>query len=314
LNQCPSFNLLDSSNIFIESGQSIAIPLKFSHLIESPLECRLNETIFGFIDENHRCQISKIPEFINKTDQLIYLSIYQNNISIGLPIKMILYHCDNYDSCEICQSHKTCSWCQGKCSSNQCLNNSPCTSLKIQDFSPKILPIDGETIVKIILNEFINNKIIEITLADIPCLIIQSNNSIECQSNKSNSSRHGQIKILFQNSIILLSKEFIEYRQSTIISINPLIVYEFGGQILHIHGNNLIIGNFQQIFIGNIQCVTIKQTINNDLTCRLPSMSSGFYNITIRIDKQTILNNGIRLQVTPNPVVQDINPLVSFAR
>jgi hypothetical protein len=91
------------------------------------------------------------------------------------------------------------------------------------------------------------------------------------------------------------------------------IVYEFGGQILHIQGNNLIIGNAQQIFMGNIQCVAIKQTMNNELACRLPSMSSGFYNTTVRIDKQTALSNGIRLQVTPNPVVQDINPLVSFA-
>jgi hypothetical protein len=281
------------------------------------LECRLNETIFGFIDEQQRCQISKIPELINTNDQLIYLSVYQNNISIGLPIKMILYHCENYDSCERCQSRKTCSWCQGKCSSTkmkQCSSNSPCTSLKIEDFSPKILPIYGETIVKISLNEFINEKIIEITLADIPCSIIQSKNSIECQSNKSNSSRQGQIKITFQNSIILLSKELIEYRLPSITSINPLIVYEFGGQILHIHGKNLLIGNSQQIFIGNVQCVTIKQTINSDLTCRLPSISSGVYNVTVRIDKQMILNNGIRLQVTPNPVVQDVNPLVSFAR
>ncbi len=232
---------------------------------------------------------------------------------MGLPIKMYLYRCDYSDTCEKCQSHKTCSWCQGKCSSNQCLMNSPCTSLKIEDFSPKILPINGETIVKISLNELINEKIVEITLADIPCLIIQRKTSIECQSNKSNSSRQGQIKIRFQNSIILFSKDIIEYRQSSIISINPLIIYEFGGQILHINGNNLIIGNSQKIFIGNIQCLTIKQPINNALTCRLPSISSGFYNISIRIDKQTILNYGIMLQVTPNPIVQDINPLVSFA-
>ncbi len=37
--------------------------------------------------------------------------------------------------------------------------------------------------------------------------------------------------------------------------------------------------------MGNIQCVAIKQTMNNELACRLPSMSSGFYNITVRIVK-----------------------------
>ncbi len=315
--QCSTFNLIDPTNIFIESGQSIEIPLKFSNPIKSSLECRLNETIIGFIDENNLCQISKIPQIISENDQLTYLSIYENNISIGIPIKLFLYRCDLYETCNKCQSKIKCSWCQGKCLSkneNQCLTKSPCTSLKIQDFSPKILPINGETIVIISLNELINDKIIEITLADIPCLIIKSINRIECQSKQSNSSRQGLIKINFENSIIIYSKEFIEYRQSSIISFNPLIIYEFGGQILHINGNNLIIGNSQQIFIGNFQCLTIKQTITNSLTCRLPSISSGFYNVTVVIDQQTILNNGIILKVTPNPIVQDINPLISFAR
>ncbi|CAF3223445.1 unnamed protein product, partial [Rotaria sp. Silwood2] len=105
----------------------------------------------------------------------------------------------------------------------------------------------------------------------------------------------------------------IQYTQSSINSFNPIIVYEFGGQILNIIGNNLIIGNRQQIFIGNFQCLTIKQTITNTLTCRLPSMLSGSYNVTIIIDNKTIINNGNLLKVTPNPIVQDINPIISFA-
>ncbi len=316
--QCPSFNLIDPSNLYIESGQSIEIPLKFSNTIKSLLECRLNETIIGFIDENNICQISKVPEIVSENNQIIFFSIYENNISIGIPIKMFIYRCDLYESCDQCQSHLTCSWCQGKCLSKktkQCLINSRCTSLKIEDFSPKFLPLNGETLVKISLNQLINEKIIEITLADILCLIIKKSiNEIECLSKQSNSSRQGLIKISFENFIIIYSKEFIEYRQSSIISFNPLIIYEFGGQILHINGNNLIIGNFQQIFIGNFQCLIIKQILINSLTCRLPSISSGVYNVTVIIDKQTILNNGIVLTVTPNPIVQDINPLISFAR
>jgi hypothetical protein len=315
--QCVTFHLVDSSNIFIESGQSIEIPLKFSNTLKSPLECRLNETIIGLIDENNICYISKLPELIKENDEIIYLSIYENNISIGIPIKLFIYRCDLYDSCDKCQSRLTCSWCQGKCLSkkeNQCSINSLCTSLKIKGFSPKILLLNGETHVTIYLNEILIDAISEITLADVPCLIIKTSNRIECQSNKSNSSRQEPIKIYFRNSIILFSKEFIEYRQSSIITFNPLIVYEFGGQILHITGNNLIIGNYQQIFIGHSQCLTIKQTITNVLTCRLPSISSGFYNVTVLIDNRTILNNGILLRITPNPVVQDIHPIITFAR
>lgn len=315
--ECPSFSLLDPSNLFIESSQSIEIPLKFSNLIKSSIECRLNETIIGFISSDNICHIRKIPEIISSNNETIYLSIYENNISIGIPIKMYLYRCDLFDSCNQCQSYKTCSWCQGKCltrTSNQCLNNSPCTSLKIEDFSPKILPLNGETLVKIYLNELINVKIIEITLADIPCQLIKYENHIQCLSKQINSSRQGLIKISFENFIIIFSKQFIEYRLSSIISINPLIIYEFGGQILQINGKNLIIGNFQQIFIGNFQCLILKQIKTDNLTCRLPSITSGFYNITIAIDKQTILNSGMILQVTPNPIVQDINSLTSFAR
>ncbi|CAF0881225.1 unnamed protein product [Adineta steineri] len=314
--QCPSFKLRNSSNIFIESGQSIDIPLQFSNIIKSTLECRLNETISGFIDENNICHISKIPEINTDNNQMTYLSIYENNLSIGIPIKMFIYRCDLYDSCDKCQLHVTCSWCQGKCLSkkdNQCSINTPCTSLKIKDFYPKILPLNGETFVTIYLNDIIGEKINEITLADVPCLIIKISNRIECQSNRSNSSRHGPIKIQLDNSIIIFSKDSIEYRQSSIISFNPLIVYEFGGQILTITGNNLLIGSSQQIFIGTFQCITIKKSITNVLTCRLPSLSSGFHNVTVLIDGKTILNNGIHLKVTPNPIVQDINPITSFA-
>ena len=317
VNECPSFGLIDPSNIYIESGQSIEIPLKLSNTKKSSFECRLNESISGFIDDNNHCHISKIPEIISENDQLIYLSIYENNLPIGIPIKLLIYRCDLYESCDKCRSHSTCSWCQGKCLSkriNQCETSSSCTSLKIKDFSPKILPLNGETIVTIYLNEFISNDIIEITLADIPCLSKKFSNRIECLSSKSNSSRQGQIQIHFNNSIWIFSKDFIEYRQSSIISFNPQIVYEFGGQIIHINGNNLIIGNNQQILIGNSICMITKQTMNNILTCRLPSMLSGLYNITLIIDNKTILTNGISLKVTPNPIVQDINPINSFAR
>lgn len=315
--QCPSFSLFDRSNLFIESGKSIHIPLKFYNAIKSSRECRLNETISGFVDDNNICHIAKIPELITENDQITYLSIYENDISIGIPIKMFIYQCNLYDSCDKCQLRSACSWCQGRCSSkssDQCLIDSPCTSLKIKDFSPKKIPLNGETIVKIYLNEIITDDIIEITLAEIPCLIIKSTNRIECQSTKSNSSRQGSIKIHFKNSIILFSKEFIHYCQPSIISFYPRIVYEYGGQILHITGNNLIIGNNQKIFIDNLQCITIKQTTINVLTCRLPTISPGLYNITILIDNKTILNNGFKLQVTPNPVIKDINPFLSFAR
>ncbi|CAF3772782.1 unnamed protein product [Rotaria magnacalcarata] len=316
IKQCPSFNLIDNSNIFIESGKSIDIPLKFYNTIKSSLECRLNETMAEFIDENNVCHISKTPELINENDQIIYLSLYENNISIGSSIKMFIYRCDLYDSCDECQSRLTCSWCQGKCitrTDSQCLTNSPCTSLKIKDFSPKKLPLYGETLVTIYLNELITDEVLEITLADIPCLNIKSTRRIECQSKKSDSSRLGPIKIHFKNSIILFSKEYIQYCQSSLISFNPMIVYEFGGQILHITGNNLIIGNQQRVFIGNFQCITIKQTITNVLTCRLPLILSGSYNVTVIIDNKTVLNNGFTLKITPQPLVEDINPKISFA-
>jgi hypothetical protein len=156
---CLSFNLIDPTNIFIQSGQSIEIPLKFNNIIESPIECRLNDTIVGLIDQNNICHIPKTPEIKSSNDQLINLFVYQNNISIGIPIKLFIYQCNLYDSCDICQSRLKCSWCQGECSSNKCLTNDQCTSLRIQDFSPKILPLGGETLVTIDLNELIGNKI-----------------------------------------------------------------------------------------------------------------------------------------------------------
>jgi hypothetical protein len=317
LSQCPSVNLLNPSDIFLESDQSAEIPLKFDHFqFDNPIECRLNETTYGLMNSNNICQIPRIPKIINDNDQIVSLTIHQNNISIGIPIEMFIYRCDLYDSCIKCTLRSKCLWCQGRCLSkltNKCSTNEQCTSLRIKDFTPKVIPLNGQTMVRIYLNEYVKEKIMEIFLADIPCLIRNSSNIIQCQSQSSNSSRKGQISIRFSNSIFILSKDDIEYRQSSISSINPKIVYEFGGQILHINGQNLFIGNEQKVFIGNYQCMQIKQTSSNILSCRLPSMISGLYNITIKIDNQ-IISSEQKLEVTPNPIVQDIDPTISFAR
>jgi hypothetical protein len=317
LSQCSSFSLLNPADIFLESGQSVEIPLKFDHFqFDNSTECRLNETIRGLVSPNNICFIPKVPEIINSNNQKIFLSIYQNNISIGLPIELFIYRCDLYSSCDQCNLRLKCSWCQGRClskSTNPCSRNEQCTSLYIKDFSPKLIPLNGKTIVQIYLNEHFTEKIIEILLTDIPCLLTNSSNIIQCQSGLSNSPRKGQISIQFENSIFVLSKETIEYRQSSIISINPNIVYEYGGQILHINGQNLFIGNERKIFIGNYQCLQIEQRLPNILSCRLPSIQSGIYNITVNIDHQ-IINTELKLKVTPNPVVEDIDPTISFAR
>ncbi|CAF3744671.1 unnamed protein product [Rotaria sordida] len=316
LSQCSSFDLLNSSNNFLESNQSIEIPLKFDFIqYDNQIECRLNETIRGLVNSNNICFISKIPQINTENEQISYLTIYQNNILIGNPIKMFIYNCNLYDTCYKCNLRLKCIWCQGQCltkSKNKCLINEQCTSLRINDFSPKLIPLYGKTIINIYLNEYINEEILEILLIDIPCLLINSTNIIQCQSQITNSTRKGQISIRFSNSIYILSKDYIEYCQTSIISINPNIVYEFGGQIFYINGENLFIGNEQKIFFNNYQCIQIKQISINTLSCRLPSMISKIYNITLKIDNQ-LINIEQKLKVTPNPIVQDIDPTISFA-
>ena len=317
LSQCSSFTLLNPSNIFLHSNHSAHIPLKFhSFPNHNYIECRLNETIRGLIDSNNICHISKIPEIKTRNEQNILLTIYKNNISIGIPLKMFIYRCDFYDTCDECHLRSKCSWCQAQCSSkstNRCLINEQCTSLRIKDFSPKLIPLNGKTIVKIYLNEHFNESIIEIFLADIPCLVINSLNVIQCQSQTSNSTRKGPISIRFSNSIYILSKEEVEFRQTSIISIDPAIVHESGGQILHINGRNLFIGNERKISIGNYQCLPIRQIFSNILSCRLPSIRPNIYNVTLKIDNQ-IVNSEKSLRVTPMPIIDDVNPTKSFAR
>lgn len=306
--ECPGFDLLNSSTIFIESDQSIDIPLKFSSSIGSVLECRLNETIIGVINSLNHCRFPPMEQLHN---QSMNLTVYENEIRIGIPKILHFYRCDRFDSCEICQWHSACSWCEGQCSANHsCPRNTQCISWKIEDFFPKILPMNGGTIVKIFFNELISENIMEMTLADLRCSIIKLGNPVECQSIRSNSTRQGLIKISFANSIILHSKQSIEYRRASIRTFHPTIAYEFGGQVIQVIGNDLLIGNSQEIFIGNVRC----PLINQNLTCRFPSISSGLYNLTVRIDQQTILTNEIPIRVTPNPIVEDISPLTSFAR
>ena len=91
------------------------------------------------------------------------------------------------------------------------------------------------------------------------------------------------------------------------------MIYRFGGQILHIYGENLLIGNEQNVFIGNYQCMKIQQTFTNILSCRSSSMRPDIYPIMIKIDNQRI-HSEQQLLVTPNPVIEDIDPTNTFAR
>ena len=314
---CPSFHLRNATDLYLESGQLVEIPLKFdSFQWTHPLECRLNETIQGSIRADGFCQISKIPELSNENDQMVSLTVHDDGLSMGVPIDMVLYRCDLYDSCDQCRARSKCSWCQGVCSSarmKKCATDDQCTSLRIEDFTPKFIPLQGTTVITIYLNELINEKIVELSLADVPCLVINVSNIIQCQSQPVNASRQGPVRIRFASTIVLLSRESIAYRQPAIISINPKITYEFGGQTLYFQGENLSIGNKQKISIGNYQCLEIKQTQANVLACRLPSMLSGLYNISVKIDNH-LIGTDEKLRVTPNPSVQDIDPTISFAR
>lgn len=189
------------------------------------------------------------------------------------------------------------------------------SSIEIDDFSPKHLPIAGETIVQIKLNRISINKIIRITLADVPCLILNFTKDIFCQSNQSSSSRIGLIQIHFENSSVVSSKDQIEYRQLKISAIDPTVAYQYPGRSLHLYGENFLLGNLQEIFLGSYQCSIIERITMNNITCRLPKLAAGSYHLTVLIDKKPIENpNEILLKVTENPTIEDIYPLTSFAR
>ena len=314
---CQSFDLLHPSNRLIESDRSAEIPLQLDRAMKSSLDCRLNETLIGSIDEQNRCHITRTPSLALESNQSIYLSVYNNNRPLGRSIRMFLSRCDLFSTCEQCRKQMQCSWCQEQCfsrSEKPCSNEELCSSLRIKNFFPKRIPLGGETMVTIEFNELISHEVEHVTLADLRCSIIEVSNRVACRSNQSTTSRQGPVEIRFRNSMTLRSKDSIEYRTSSIHSVNPKIAFEFGGQILHLAGKNLLIGNEQEIFVGHVPCVTMQSTVANALSCQLPALSSGIYNITLRLDKQTMILSNDLFQVTPNPIVQDIYPTISFAR
>ena len=317
LTTCQSFDLLHPFNRLIESDCSAEIPLQLDQAMKSSLDCRLNETLIGSIDEHNRCHITRTPSLSLESNQSIYLSVYSNDRPLGRSIRMFLSRCDLLSTCEQCQKQMQCSWCQDQCfsrSEKRCSNNELCSSLRIKNVFPKRLPLGGETIVTIEFNELISHEVDHVTVANLPCSIIEVSARVTCRSNRSATSRQGPVEIRFRNSMTLRSKDSIEYRTSSIHSVNPKIAFEFGGQILHLSGKNLLIGNEQEIFVGHVLCATIPSTMANVLSCQLPALSSGIYNITLRLDKQTMIRSNDLFQVTPNPIVQDIYPTISFAR
>lgn len=318
ISPCSSFELRNQSNVYLESEELMTIPLQFTavDLTSQAIECRLNETNVVLLDSEQICRFAR-PASLEREEnnQAVALNVYQNHISLGRPLTLFIYRCDLYQSCDQCQSRSNCHWCQGRCSSTRqrsCSINEQCTSLRLEDFSPKILPLRGETLVTIRLNEHLQEKISDVSLADIPCRVINVTNVILCRAQSINAPRQGPISLRLANSVFLLSREPIEYRSSNIQSISPKFVYEVGGQVLQLQGENLFIGNEQTLLIGSAPCRSIRSTSSNRYSCRLPPMISGIYNISFQQDQHVIVTEE-KLTVTPNPSIQDIDPTISFA-
>jgi len=188
-------------------------------------------------------------------------------------------------------------------------------SIEIEDFHPKIVSIDVETVVRIRLNRKINEKISGIRLADVNCRVLNVTEEIFCRSDKSNSSKIGSIEIDFDDSMRISSKDSIAFQQSKIFSIEPTVIYQSSPIILHIFGENLLIGSSQAIFFGDFQCFHLKQRTTTNFTCEFSANSVGTYNLTLFIDQKSIENtNGFTLRVKSKPIIEDIYPLASFAR
>ena len=317
VSQCPSVSLINSSDIFFQADQSAQIPLKFESLsMDYPMDCRLNETIVGSIDSKAICSFSKVPQIDEENNQPISLTIHQNDVLIGQSLDLFIFRCDFYESCDQCNAREQCFWCRGRCSmktNEKCSINEQCTSLRMTDFYPKIIPCNGKTIITIDFNEDLPETIVEIRLIDQLCSItMNSSKRIQCQATISNTSKKGQISIQLTNSIYILSKDSIEYRQPLIMSITPRITYQSSERLIHLHGENLLLGNERKILLGNFPCLIIKSSLLNSLSCRLPMIRPGVYNITLHVDEQ-IVSSEQTLKITGNPLVQDIDPTVSFA-
>ena len=315
LSPCSSFALRSPSNVYLESEGAANIPLQFTavDLSVQPVECRLNETLGVLLAGEATCRFARLPSLTTKeNDQPVSFNVYQNHISLGRALTLFIYRCDLYPSCERCQSRPNCHWCQGRCSSSPCPSNEQCTSLRLKDFFPKILPLHGESLLTIELNEVLTETIVDVSLADIPCRVINVSKIILCRAQPVNGPRQGLISLRLANSVFLLSQQTIEYRTTILQSISPKFVYEAGGQVLHLQGENLLSGNDQVLLIGHVPCPALKPSSSTRYSCRVPAMISGMFNISFQQDRQ-VLTMEEKLVVTPNPSIQDIDPTVSFA-
>ena len=316
---CPSFELTNSfSDIFIQSDYSIRIPVSLKGIHRnSSLQCRLNDSIIGQVDQNSICNFHASFNFTIDKNVSIPLKIYENDVLIGLPKTISIYRCEAIESCDSCYKSLICSWCQGKCipkQFNSCSIVDQCISVKIQDFFPKRIPIGGGTELSIFISEPIREDIHQISVADLPCSSVKITDHIRCFSSQSNYSRKGPIKIQFYSSITIISDNSVEYLKPKLDHLNTNRFYEFGGQVLELTGSNLEIGNDQMIFLNDHRCLPMNAREDHLLSCRLPAVSSGLYNVTLRFDKDTVIYSNMSISVTPNPVVRDIHPTTSFAR
>jgi hypothetical protein len=320
-----------STRAFLLDRRHVSCPTPSSRLVEKR---DTGEAHALFDDAGRRtrtalCKRSPIVELIagHVLNMSLSLMTCPSNTSVTQAVPFVLFNCSFHSSCASCNGHVACRWCSNRCSANCVEPTSPCQSLSVSDssfrirqFSPRRVVCAGGTQLTIDFDQIVVEDIERVFVARLPCqLFVRLSTGVQCRSAASTSPRRGPIEIHMRHSnVIVVSNDSIDYVQPVISHVTPRRVFEYGGQLLHLIGHDLLVGHERRVFIGPYECIAVDADTdtdtNNVLSCQLPSMPSALYNVTVRFDTTTIVVSESPLLVTPNPVVRLVSPRRSFVR
>ncbi|XP_061910627.1 plexin-B1 isoform X2 [Entelurus aequoreus] len=221
-----------------------------------------------------------------------------------------------------------CVWCGGPADSH-CVYHLSCTddvkhtcpAPVIHFLDPVSGPIEGGTLVTISGSnlgqraEDIQNSV---TVAGVPCSVIQSryevSSRIVCETTSSNGQKSGQASVKVRGGGLGLSAQTFNFQDPTLSGVSPQRGPKAGGSSVTIKGRGLQTGHPSDVsvLIGGVPCMVLNMD-EDQICCQTRgSNRTGGHGITVRFGGAERHLQGVVYHYTPNPNITSAAPPRSF--
>ncbi|XP_054904456.1 plexin-B1-like isoform X2 [Poeciliopsis prolifica] len=281
------------------------------------------------------CQPHQYVYSLQREEYLATINVRRKNnflIDSAEDLHVTLFNCSvGRSDCSRCRTADPkygCVWCGGDATSSCVYRDScadaiehTCPAPVIHRLDPESGPTEGGTVVTISgsnLGQRAEDIQSSVTVAGVPCIVIQSryevSSRIVCETTSSGGEMRGHASVSVRGGGHGISAHTFSFQNPVLSSISPLRGPKAGGSSLTIKGRKLRTGHPHEVgvLIGGVPCRVIDIQEDQIKCLTRGSNQTGEHGITVRFGGAERHLQGSTYHYTPNPNITRAAPSKSF--